>query len=228
MRPDVKYLFFHTAAAGMRNVDAAVIDRWHRGRGWKGIGYHYVIIDDRHDGKPDGLVEQGRPEDRIGAHVLEMNGVSLGVCCVGHGDRSDFTPAQKQSLVRLLARLARRYDVPVKNILGHREVNGLVDRGLAPGSARTSKSCPGRMVSTDEIRRLVAAELAAPAFMAASAPDDVRPRIREAVTFLDAHHAQFGNALDEWRRFAFHAEIRALVEGGNAAAAPAAGTAPVG
>jgi len=33
---------------------AADIDGWHKDKGWKGIGYHYVV-------RRDGTVEPGRP-----------------------------------------------------------------------------------------------------------------------------------------------------------------------
>ena len=43
-------------------VNAAAIDKFHRDeRGWKSIGYHYVIL-------PDGTIEAGRDLDQEGAH----------------------------------------------------------------------------------------------------------------------------------------------------------------
>lgn len=37
------------------------IDRWHRARGFKCIGYHYVIY-------RDGSIHNGRPVEQTGAH----------------------------------------------------------------------------------------------------------------------------------------------------------------
>ena len=56
---------------------AAQIDTWHRQRGWKlGIGYHYVV-------RRDGQIEAGRPEYMVGAHCLNHNAHSIGVCYEG-------------------------------------------------------------------------------------------------------------------------------------------------
>lgn len=211
--PDVQYLFFHTAAADISNVDAAEIDRWHRKRGWSGIGYHYVIIDDRHDTLPDGHVEAGRPETKDGAHVLGVNSISLGVCCVGHGDKGGFTPKQKKSLTDLLAALARKYNVPVTRILGHREVNDLVDAGLVAEAYRTTKSCPGKKVDTNEIRSLVAEELR-PREMLVAGDQPVPDSVKKALLTLAANEASFGNSIEEWRQFFYSGGIRSIV--GNA------------
>jgi len=86
----------------------AEIRRWHTdpvskgGRGWKDIGYHWLI--DR-----DGQVIAGRTATTIGAHVADHNWGTLGICLIGgHGattnDRfSDhFTPAQNTALRRLI------------------------------------------------------------------------------------------------------------------------------
>ncbi len=211
--PNVKYLFFHTAAADIRNVDARRIDRWHRDKGWSGIGYHYVIIDDRHDTLPDGAVEKGRAENRNGAQVLGANSISLGICCVGHGNVTDFTQAQKVSLVNLLVKLADKYNVPTENILGHREVNTLVDSDILDESARTSKSCPGNKVDTDEIRGLVevarsGGTIASATGLGAQSPDVVV----EALRIIAANEEMLGNAREEWRNFFFNGEIQALME----------------
>ena len=99
---------------------AAQIDTWHRERGWKlGIGYHYVV-------RRDGEVEPGRPEWMIGAHCVNHNAHSIGVCYEGgldiRGQPADTrTEAQKVSLRRLLADLHRRY--PKALIVGHHDLN---------------------------------------------------------------------------------------------------------
>lgn len=203
---DIRYLVVHTAAADIRNVDAAIIDDWHRKRGWEGIGYHYVIIDDRHDSLPDGALQVGRPEDKIGAHVAGLNRPSIGVCCVGHGDRRDFTARQKETLIDLLAQLSQKHDVPMANIIGHREVNRLVDEGKLEAEFRTSKSCPGRLVNMDEIRDLVRAKLAPPTLRPAAPSKE----LVDALNVIAANEDVLGNALPEWRSFFFSGEVRGL------------------
>ena len=106
-------------------VAADVITRWHRQRGWKGIGYHYLI--DR-----DGTVAEGRPIEKVGAHVKGHNTGSVGVCLIGgrwpHGpwglatdDFADhFTPEQDAALRSLITDLCERYPA-IQHIKGHND-----------------------------------------------------------------------------------------------------------
>lgn len=107
-----------TATAEGKNFKAADIDRWHKAKGWNGIGYHHVV-------DLDGTVEPGRPESKVGAHCLKHNTNSIGVVYVG-GLASDGktpkdtrTPQQKAALVKLLTELKNRY--PNATIHGHRD-----------------------------------------------------------------------------------------------------------
>ena len=98
----------------------AQIDSWHRDRGFKfGVGYHYVI-------RRDGSIEAGRPEWMVGAHCLNHNKYSIGVCYEGgldaRGQPADTrTAAQKATLRQLLTDLHRRY--PRAVIVGHYDLN---------------------------------------------------------------------------------------------------------
>ena len=103
---------------------AAQIDTWHRRQAWKlGIGYHYVI-------RRDGEIEHGRPEWMIGAHCVNHNAHSIGICYEGgrdiRGQPDDTrTEAQKASMRRLLEELHWRY--PRAIIIGHHDLNPLKD-----------------------------------------------------------------------------------------------------
>ena len=104
---------------------AAQIDTWHRrDNHWKfGIGYHYVI-------RRDGEIESGRPEWMVGAHCLNHNAHSLGVCYEGgldiRGQPDDTrTPAQKKALRWLLRQLHRTY--PRAVIVGHHDLDPQTD-----------------------------------------------------------------------------------------------------
>lgn len=145
----VRYIVVHTAAdgrdEGKRDTSAAEIRVWHRARGWNDIGYHYVV-------RRDGRIEQGRPETTPGAHTRGLNHESLGVCLSGHGDLQPMTEAQEQALISLLARLCKKYNVPVERVIGHREVNRLVEAGVLEPIYRTAKTCPGRLISMTVIR----------------------------------------------------------------------------
>ena len=100
---------------------AAQIDSWHRrDRHYKfGIGYHYVI-------RRDGTREEGRPEWLVGAHCLNHNKYSIGICYEGgydaRGQPDDTrTSAQKAEMRRLLEELHERY--PHAVIVGHRDLS---------------------------------------------------------------------------------------------------------
>ena len=103
-----------------QSSSAAQIDTWHRQRGWKfGIGYHYVI-------RRDGTVEPGRPEWMVGAHCLNHNAHSIGICYEGgldiRGKEADTrTPAQKIAMRQLLEELRQRY--PRALIVGHHDLD---------------------------------------------------------------------------------------------------------
>lgn len=102
----------------------AQIDTWHRDRGFKfGVGYHYVV-------RRNGEIEAGRPEWLVGAHCVNHNKYSIGVCYEGglnaRGQPVDTrTPEQKAALRTLLEDLHRRY--PRAVIVGHHDLNPMKD-----------------------------------------------------------------------------------------------------
>lgn len=107
-----------SATAEGKDFNAADINRWHLQRGFKKIGYHYVI-------KLDGTVEKGRDESEIGAHCTGHNAHSIGICYIGGLAKDGKTPkdtrtdAQKSALWKLLFELIIKY--PDATIHGHRE-----------------------------------------------------------------------------------------------------------
>ena len=93
------------------------IDRWHREKGWNGCGYHYVVL-------LDGTIEQGRPLRQAGAHCLNHNAHSIGICYIGgldsRGAPSDTrTPEQRDVLRSLVQSLKKRF--PGATVHGHNE-----------------------------------------------------------------------------------------------------------
>lgn len=116
---DINTLVIHCSATPAKNyVDAAVIDRWHRAKGWLRIGYHYVI-------KRDGELEKGRDISVVGAHVEGHNAKSIGICMVGGMDadniraENNFTHAQWATLKTLVYQLMTSF--PDATVLGHRD-----------------------------------------------------------------------------------------------------------
>ena len=95
------------------------IDRWHRAKGWKSCGYHYVV-------RRDGTVEVGRPVEEVGAHCLNRNRHSIGICYEGGLDAEERpadtrTEAQKKALRELLQQLHAQF--PRAIIAGHNVFN---------------------------------------------------------------------------------------------------------
>ena len=119
MRKRTKYIIIHCSATpSTLDIGKEEIDKWHRQRGWFGIGYHFVI-------RRNGTVEVGRPVMDVGAHAQGYNAVSVGVCLVGGVDSSmkpenNFTHQQWEALTRLLKDLKKRF--PEAKIIGHNEV----------------------------------------------------------------------------------------------------------
>lgn len=116
----INELIIHcTATPDGKDYSAADIRKWHmQGNGWADIGYHYIV-------RLDGKVENGRPIDRIGAHCIGHNANSIGICYVGGLASDGKTPkdtrtaAQKESLLRLLKELKKKY--PKASIRSHRD-----------------------------------------------------------------------------------------------------------
>lgn len=127
-----------TATQEGRNFTANDIDRWHKQRGWKGIGYHYVV-------DLNGNIEKGRPDWKIGAHVKGHNRNSIGVVYVGGLDHN-LTPKdtrtfkQRIALEKLLKELKQKY--PNAEILGHRDFSKDINGNGVIEPFEFIKACP--------------------------------------------------------------------------------------
>lgn len=119
MRKIDKIIVHCTATPEGKDYHVSDVDKWHKQRGWKGIGYHYLIA-------LDGTIEKGRPENEIGAHCTNHNRTSIGICYVGGLDKDGKTPkdtrteAQKKALLELIVALLIKY--PQARIYGHRDL----------------------------------------------------------------------------------------------------------
>lgn len=88
--------------------------------GWADIGYHYVI-------RRSGVVEVGRPEEVVGAHCINHNANSIGICLAGGLSKKDgqtiscvnYTEDQYRALARVLFRLKNKY--PYVQLHGHQD-----------------------------------------------------------------------------------------------------------
>lgn len=135
---DIDELIWHcTATPEGREFDASDIDRWHKERGWSGIGYHKVVL-------LDGTVQDGRPESEPGAHCRGRNRTTLGYVYVGGVDlrgraKDTRTPAQKKTMLRLTREAVRKYGI--KKVSGHNQY--------------AAKACPSFDVRRDPLGQIV-------------------------------------------------------------------------
>lgn len=117
MRNIDKIIIHCSATPEGRKVTVDEIRQWHLQRGWKDIGYHYIIY-------LDGTIHKGRPESVVGAHCSGYNKNSIGICYIGGCDinmqpKDTRTVGQKRALSEILKRLKRTY--PNATLHGHNE-----------------------------------------------------------------------------------------------------------
>jgi len=127
---------------------------WHLKRGWSDIGYHWLI--DR-----DGTVVQGRPEEKIGAHVKGHNTGTIGISLFGgHGSSADddfndhFTWAQEEALRNLIGEIEQRYDI--QKVSGHNEYSSKACPGFRVGPFLNKKSAPAPRTSVTQSKTVQA------------------------------------------------------------------------
>ena len=126
-KSDIDSIVIHCSASRAgQDLRASDIDKMHKERGFKMIGYHYVI-------DLDGTVETGRPLTMDGAHCntaglsgKAYNKHSIGICYIGgldkNGNAADTrTDAQKRSMSDLIYQL--KIDYNIVDILGHRDAS---------------------------------------------------------------------------------------------------------
>ena len=106
---ELKRIIIHcTATPEGKHFDVATIRRWHvKDRGWKDIGYHYVIY-------LDGSVHEGRPVEQAGAHTSGHNADSIGIVYVGGCDakmkaKDTLNEAQETAMVNLIKALREQH-----------------------------------------------------------------------------------------------------------------------
>lgn len=117
-------LTLHCSATGNnKRVDAETIREWHLERGFKDIGYHFVV-------QPDGEEQKGRPLNVEGAHVSGDNDGNIGICLIG---TNQFTVHQFDRLRQIIDFLIRMYDIKPWEIWLHREF---------PSAVKQGKTCP--------------------------------------------------------------------------------------
>ena len=125
-RPKTTLIVLHHAYAS--NCTVEDIDRWHKGRGWCKIGYHFFI-------RKDGTIYRGREENAVGAHAYGYNSISIGICAEGNYDVEQMPEAQKNAIIELVTYLKNKYGIT--EVKKHKDLN--------------NTRCPGANYPFDEI-----------------------------------------------------------------------------
>ena len=125
----IKKVFIHCSATTPdMNTTVEDIEKWHKKKGWSGIGYHWYI-------SRDGVIHAGRDtdgdgnnENDMGAHAYGFNRDSLGVCLEGGLDddlkpSGDYTDAQWSALKLLIIDISGRHGLNLSDFYGHNDVD---------------------------------------------------------------------------------------------------------
>jgi len=132
-----EYIVIHHSATkdGIVYRDYDAIKRGHLERGFRDIGYQYVIekVNDKL------TVTPGRPEWDIGAHCPGRNEDSIGICVVGNFEVETPTEEHYQVVAYLCQDIMTRHNI--KEIAGHNQYH--------------ATACPGRNFDVEKVRQLV-------------------------------------------------------------------------
>jgi N-acetyl-anhydromuramyl-L-alanine amidase AmpD len=124
----VRFLVLHCSATKVTsNYTAEQLERDHKRRGFRTVGYHFYV-------RKDGTVTKHRGLLEVGAHCKPYNRCSIGICYEGGLDEAGKpcdtrTVAQTEQLQLLFMRLHKLF--PQAQVCGHRDL---------PGT--TPKDCP--------------------------------------------------------------------------------------
>ena len=108
------------------------IHRWHLGKGWSGIGYHWIV-------DAAGQVHEGRPEAVIGAGAMGHNDGVIHVCMIGMFDARKPSEVQWQATLQLLRERLAAHKLDHRAVLLHRDVD------------RQGKTCPGEAIDKADV-----------------------------------------------------------------------------
>ena len=124
-RSKTDYIILHHRAG---NGDVTSIHNQHISQDYSGIGYHYYI-------RKDGRIYAGRPVGTIGAHCLNYNNKSVGICFEGNFETEKMCEVQKAAGAELIKYLKSIYRSAI--VSRHKDMN--------------ATSCPGKNFPYNEI-----------------------------------------------------------------------------
>lgn len=111
----VNKVYLHASASDFPQHDnIETMDKWHKARGWSGVGYHYFIC-------KDGTLQVGRSVERVPAAQGGNNRGTIAICCHGLAEEK-FTHRQFRTLRELCRQINNAYDGKI-TFHGHCEVS---------------------------------------------------------------------------------------------------------
>jgi len=134
----IKKIIVHVSVS--RFGDMELIRAWHLERGFRDIGYHFVITNgiigsgDKYREADDALIQPGRPLSEPGAHTKGYNHDSIGICLIGN---YHFTPLQFLRLDELITRLCKAHSIPRSEVYRHANFDPLKTCPNIPTAAFT-------------------------------------------------------------------------------------------
>ena len=145
---DIDAIVIHCSATKEgKDYTVKDIEKWHKERGFKEIGYHFVIY-------RDGSVHAGRELPKDGEHAntpgvsgKSYNLHSIGICYIGGLDKDGKNPKdtrtdeQKKALRELVDYLMNRYP-NIKEVIGHRDTSPDIDGDGEVEPNEWIKDCP--------------------------------------------------------------------------------------
>lgn len=128
----------HSAGHDNPGLDADDVRDFHvRGRGWRDVGYHWLVerVND------DFIAVQGRSSTWPGAHEPQANRNGIGICFVGNFSAGAMPPGAVEAGARLVASLLHLMAITTAD---HGTVR--LHRDFKP------TECPGKLFPADELR----------------------------------------------------------------------------
>lgn len=126
-RSMTNYIILHHAAVTAATPES--IHAYHKSLGWCGIGYNFYV-------RKDGKVYEGRPIDCIGAHTVNYNNKSVGICFEGNFEIEQMGAAQLEAGKKLVKYVRSFY--PSAVLKKHKDLD--------------ATACPGKNFPFDEFK----------------------------------------------------------------------------
>ncbi len=108
-------------SAGPRYQTLEQIRAYHKRKGWKDVGYHFLFIRDRATDKLH--LKAGRSTQYQGCHGdAHYNATCLGICVVGNYSIDHLTAEDYQDVLRGIAHVMDNYNIGRNKCYAHKDV----------------------------------------------------------------------------------------------------------